>query len=458
MAIRYDTSRSSCGSLSKCEVGDCRQLFSTTRCLGEFRSFCHSRSYGKTDNVTSSDDAGHQHRTRGVAPERPLLLRLEGAPGIMRFAHLVPSLALLVAWPGLQARGQTQHRPLTLLVIHQPSGKMASDSLLAAQPVVRVMDDSGHPVRGIEVLARICSVGDLSSERIRARAAEGNPSPRCIADVTGLVSLRGNVLVQSDSVGDATFKDLTFAGPSGKYRLTFATLHSAQESGDPSGGEQRPRSCGDTSDIMVYDAERASDRSYVAVSAIKSIAGIIPNDEFFEIRGRFRYGPRLFGMASIDVALSNRGSDTVRSTQQALTEAAVSLNYAVSSVGTRRTAITDEYDRTLFVGGVVRVFNTLPYLGAQVGSVENATSAFHGSTFIVGVLHDLSLAPSIVQGDTLVPAQWALFSEFFLRSSTIDFFKTLNLRGAVLLPVFKQKEKLQSRITVSVPVGTLNLF
>ena len=355
MAIRYDTSRSSCGSLSKCEVGDCRQLFSTTRCLGEFRSFCHSRSYGKTDNVTSSDDAGHQHRTRGVAPERPLLLRLEGAPGIMRFAHLVPSLALLVAWPWL-AGPRTDSAPAPHTLGDPPAVRKDGQRLSARRTA--------------------CSPGHGSRE---AMAVTRDASPRCIADVTGLVSLRGNVLVQSDSVGDATFKDLTFAGPSGKYRLTFATLHSAQESGDPSGGEQRPRSCGDTSDIMVYDAERASDRSYVAASAIKSIAGIIPNDEFFEIRGRFRYGPRLFGMASIDVALSNRGSDTVRSTQQALTEAAVSLNYAVSSVGTRRTAITDEYDRTLFVGGVVRVFNTLPYLGAQVGSVENATSAFAGA-------------------------------------------------------------------------------
>jgi hypothetical protein len=64
---------------------------------------------------------------------------------------------------------------------------------------------------------------------------------------------------------------------------------------------------------------------------------------------------------------------------------------------------------------------------------------------------------SVLDGDTLTSRPWNIIADFFLRSSSIDFFKTLNLRGGFLLPL-RSGTRLQSRIVVSVPVGTLNLF
>ena len=109
------------------------------------------------------------------------------------------------------------------------------------------------------------------------------------------------------------------------------------------------------------------------------------------------------------------------------------------------------------MGVQVRIFNTLPYWGAHFGSVEHAGSPFNGSSATFGVLHRMTDTLSVVQGDTLVSEPWNLFADFFLTSSSIAFFKALNLRGGVLLPL-KGGKKLDSRIVVSVPVGTINLF
>ena len=111
----------------------------------------------------------------------------------------------------------------------------------------------------------------------------------------------------------------------------------------------------------------------------------------------------------------------------------------------------------MFAGVMLRVFTTLPYYGVTFGSVEHGASPFQGSTFSLSVLHRMSDTLNVVGVDTVTSTPMNILADFFLRSSTIDFFKTLNLRGGFLLPLHAGS-KLQSRIVVSVPVGTLNLF
>lgn len=344
----------------------------------------------------------------------------------------VKQLVLQTASASLSVSILVVHGPATRVVItRQPSSQIVSDSVLRVQPIVRALDNAGNAREGVEIQSDICYKRTLDSLS-------------CTGSVRG-GALLGNTVIKTDVNGEARFNDLVVQGPDGYYRLVFRIL-----------GGLRDAAGSDTSGLMLYDADRVFDRSYVVISAIKSIAGRIPSDEFFDVRFRYRYHRNVFALANIDVALSNRGTDTVRSNQQALTEAAVSLNWSPLSA-TRLTPVTEERERSLFFGVQLRVFNTLPYWGSHLGSVEHAGSPFTGSSATIGVLHRMADTLGVVGGDTLVSQPWNLFADFFLTSSSIPFFKALNLRGGILLPL-KGGRKLDSRIVVSVPVGTINLF
>lgn len=342
-----------------------------------------------------------------------------GEPGLKQFVFM--------AGEGSQTQPVTvlQGDPTTLLVTRQASPRIASDSPMATQPVVRVLDNAGNPLRGIEVQAKLCY----------GKAAE---NVQCDPLRTGL---SGVTVAKTDTAGEATFTDLAITGPEGYYQLVFRSIT----------GVRRPDVL---SARMLYDPDRLFDHSYVVISAIKSIAGTAPAGEFFDARFRFRYGRNVFALAAFDVNLISRGTDSVNSSQSFLSDGSVSLNLTIL---TRSTPRTTERERSLFAGPMVRVFNTLPYFGANIGSVEHGASPFQGSTFSLALLHRMSDTMNVVSGDTVTSRPWSLLADFFLRSSSIDFFRTLNLRGGFLLPL-RSGSRLECRIVVSVPVGTLNLF
>jgi hypothetical protein len=249
--------------------------------------------------------------------------------------------------------------------------------------------------------------------------------------------LQGTRFTWTDTTGEVEYANLAFSGRAGTYRLLFEAASARNES-----------------DIMRYDPEAESDRSHLVVSAIKSVAGQVPENEFFDIRLRFRYASWLFGLGSIDVALTSRSADSVTAAQGVLAEAAASLNARFWQNAQPR---TDQRDRLLFVGVTGRVFNTLPYYGIQVGSQELAGSAFEGSLFAVALLRRFNSTPYVVDRDTIVAQPTNVFAEFFLRSSRVDFFRMLNFRGGVMLPLARG-QRLHSRIVVSVPVGGIEFF
>ncbi len=389
--------------------------------------------YARLQIVVMGTDARAVHGSAvadsaGVAIFRGLIVY--GSPG---------SRSLLVQAAGSDAEPVVlpveiqQGDAAALLIIRAPSMRIVPDSPLAQQPVVRVVDENENPIPGTEIIAQVCKQPVLRGDSTRA------PQSDCGDTVSA--ELHGKTVVKADEHGEATYTDLAIVGPGGDYRLMFRPLGPyAREAWTYSG-------------VLAYRPGDLSTRSHVVISAIKSITGEVRRDEFFDVRFRFRYDERIFGLANFDVALSSP-DDTAGTAPQLLTEAGASLNYTFRFA---RDPITHLYERGLFVGAVGRIFNTLPYWGVQAGSVEYRGSAFQGSSFAVALLVRMRDSMSVIGSDTIRASPLSVGVDAFLRSSTIAFFKTLNLRIGVLIPV-RQAAKIQSRITIAVPVGTLEFF
>jgi hypothetical protein len=120
-------------------------------------------------------------------------------------------------------------------------------------------------------------------------------------------------------------------------------------------------------------------------------------------------------------------------------------------------AMTDTPERFLYVGAQVRLFNTVPYYGAQLGSVELARSLFNGSSLSIGYITPLEMMPVSIDGDVFRPARNNIAIDGFLRSSGFDFLKFLNVRGTVIVPWDRGRRPV-SRIALAVPVGGLITF
>jgi hypothetical protein len=322
----------------------------------------------------------------------------------------------------------------TLRVIRQPPVRILADSAFQTAPTVKAVDVAGNAVPGVEIHAKLCG---------RRHNEKAPDDPSCLNPRLG-AELAGTLVATTNEVGEAEFKDLSFHGRDGQYYISFdASLYST--TGQP---------VREKSSIFDYNPDDAFDRSYVTISAIKSIAGIIPENEFFDLRFRFRVAPRMHVLASTDLSLTARNTDSVKSTQKSLTEGGVLANLEVHR---RRDPVSDIPERAIYLGGQIKVFNTIPYYGAHIGNVELGGSPFHGSSATFALLYRAYRNTVIVNGDTIQPAPKNLMADFFLRSSRIDFFKVLTIRGSILMPLQKEGQ-LSSRLTIAIPVGQLDIF
>lgn len=331
--------------------------------------------------------------------------------------------------------------PAHIEVVTQPSQHAVSDSLFAVQPIVRVTDNAGNPLEHVDVTAVICTVGSGQVFDSLSTFAAVSGDSACSAFSVGS-ALLGTTVVRTEESGLATFRDLGLSGRRGAYRIAF---HVRGPGVQPTVGTT----------VIFNDPTVVYDRSYVTISAIKTVAGTAPSDEFFDVRFRFKLGPRWSTLADFDVALTNRGTDTVTSKQTALSEASAALGWAVAPPTTD--PVTSVPDRELFVGPLVRVFNSLPYYGVQFGGLELGGSAFQGSSAAVALVHRINNATYFVNGDSLTATPYSIIADAFIRSSKIDFFKALTIRAGVLLPI-ESNGRLTSRITIAVPIGTIDNF
>jgi hypothetical protein len=208
----------------------------------------------------------------------------------------------------------------------------------------------------------------------------------------------------------------------------------------------------------VRTRRRTSGKSFIILSLIKSIAGAIPEDEFFDIRLRFMPSIKnrlpLFSLGSIDVSLSTR-RDTLGEEDRSklLTDA----SYALLIPLERRKPDTLPADRLPFAGAVFKVFNTRSYLGIQAGAMELSGSRLEGSSVTFSLLRDLY--PSGPVDTTLASpqARTNALIEFFLRVPGAQFLDRLRVRGGVLLP-FSDDARPETRIVLSVPIVDLERF
>jgi hypothetical protein len=214
------------------------------------------------------------------------------------------------------------------------------------------------------------------------------------------------------------------------------------------------------------------DANFLNASVIKSIAGEKPADEFFDLKFRMQFkdqpstmdtvldkrgrqriqrhgGWSLFGLTAVDVALSavndSASTDSLRRERKKLTEATLALEFGLPAV-TRISNGKLVRFRRFFLGPMAKVFSTEPYYGVNFGSVELEGSSFRSSYVYGALLRRFYPADSVSSNN--------LFFEFFLRSSSVDFFRVLSLRGGVLFPLGRGSgtDRVTSRIAIEVPI------
>ncbi len=201
-----------------------------------------------------------------------------------------------------------------------------------------------------------------------------------------------------------------------------------------------------------------SDSSAYIVSAIKTIAGEKPQTELFDIFIKFNYTPRLFSLASIDVAIGEDGTDTtgvVGPSSEKLFDAGVSANWFITTKRTRK----------LFIGLNFRTFDSEPYLGVHFGSIE-LDSPLESSFLSVGYLSRVYDVDQAINLKSQVREHMHnLFFEFALHSSELPAIQDLRVKGGILFPLpfwndnpEPRRGDSKVRIAIEVPVGGIKRF
>ncbi len=381
--------------------------------VGNRRALVSAPGGGLTlSNPTSSSDAS------GVV--RFEQLTISGPPGNHTLVVTADTASLSVS---IELKTGA---PSRLKILTEPPSRTLSDSTLKPAIRVRVLDAAGNPVSRQGVAVKF-KWDQRTADRL------GTVQQQATEDQV----LTGTTVVQTDGDGIAAFSDLVISGKAGLYTLEFGS-GSATEKSKP----------------IRYYPDEVHDRSYVIVSGIKSIAGVKPADEFFDLRFRFRVAGAMSALAGIDLALTNRDTDSVGSPQKALTEAYFQVN--LFEFNRRRNPRTDVPERVVGLGPQIRIFNSVPYLGVYAGSVELGGSAFQGSQISLGLLHRFNEKTIVAEGDTVRAEKVNAFADFFIHSGSIAFFKKLNVRGGVLLPLRKGIHSLTSRITIAIPVESID--
>jgi hypothetical protein len=406
-------------------------------------------------SVLAVDEENH------AVPDLAVYARFEGCDvvkentsrgGLASFQHLPATLGKgdhrLIVWAetgefllNLDPVQVDVGNPAIVRVLTYPAPQVWSDTTLTPHPSVQVVDGGGNALGGVRVKANVNfnhGYYDNNKEDRRAWFAK-LLRLRQLRKPNGSPALRGGTIIETDSKGIARFDDLSIFAEEGHYVLHFDLVDNAELQ-----SEQL---------VIANLPQRYLNRSYLSISAIKSIAGVRPDNEFFDIRFRFRMGEALSLLACSDIALANRESDTLRSSQSRLTEATFQPSMQMFTDLDPQTSIPQ---RQVFWGGTVKVFNTVPYYGVHIGGIELGGSPFVGSSFSIAHVWPFEYSDIVIDGNRVKPMN-SLVADFFVRSEMIDFFRVLTIRGSVLLPI-NDANALESRIAVAIPVGGVFKF
>ena len=312
----------------------------------------------------------------------------------------------------------------SIRVAEHPPLLIVPEKEFTPAPAVLVEDAAGNPLVGVrlnvdlveELTCRPATIGTLSGPTTSTSAVDGK----------------------------AAFPGLSILGRAGCYQLRFAS----DAAPDVKPGQSR---------LMTYDAERTYNRNFVIISAIKSVAGIIPSNEFFDLRFRFRFTQRWHVLVNADVGLQRKDVEDkdVKGSQDRIVEAALWANRTYYRVTDN---LTDAPERYAYYGSHIRVFATVPYFGFHAGAVELAKSPFHGSMANIGLSWAPQTMPVKVEQTSVRAAPLNLMLEAFIRSDGLDFFKFLNVKGTLMVPLGERGRRAISRISIGVPIGTITSF
>lgn len=208
-------------------------------------------------------------------------------------------------------------------------------------------------------------------------------------------------------------------------------------------------------------AKDAKEESFFIASAIKSIPslGEVPESEYLDIFIKFRYSSCFFSYGNVDLAFSkvtgnnNTVIDSIKTTQTKLTDAGIFVAWAPIS------GLPNERDLYCAIGA--KLFNTIPYYGFSLGSME-MDGKLHSSYCNVGVMWRWLKTDSLLTQQLNVRSYNAnVYVEFALTTPGIDILKYIRTRVGVLIPINDEKANtndIQTRISFEVPIGKVFTF
>lgn len=217
-----------------------------------------------------------------------------------------------------------------------------------------------------------------------------------------------------------------------------------------------PPELGNLRYLQKLDRRADHNPCFFYIGGIKSVAGIKPSTELFDIFIKFNYWKGAFSFASIDFAFTEKTDDEDEVKPANLTEAGFSLNYVLNKLLKLK-------DRHLFLGFNAKVFDNDPYFGVHFGNLE-MNDALFSSYFTIGYLRRLySINPEENAILDVKEFKHNLFIEFALHSPKLPFIQNMRLKAGILLP-FRDKtgspdvNDMKFRIVLEIPIGGVIRF
>ncbi len=217
-----------------------------------------------------------------------------------------------------------------------------------------------------------------------------------------------------------------------------------------------PPELGNLRYLVKLDLRADQNPCFFYIGAIKTIAGIKPSTELFDIFIKFNYWKGTFSFASVDFAFTEKTDDEAAVKPRNLTEAGFSFNFDLNK-------LLKLQDRHMFLGFSTKVFDNDPYYGVHFGSFETNDTLF-SSYFMVGYLRRWY---RINQKENAIldkkEFKQNLFIEFALHSQKLPFIQNIRLKGGILLPFqdrtgIPNENDIKVRIVIEIPIGKVIRF
>lgn len=221
--------------------------------------------------------------------------------------------------------------------------------------------------------------------------------------------------------------------------------------------------------IISTESKERKNSNFIFISAIRSVAGIKPSSEIFDLNMKFNYGDKSksFSVVGLDLSLSE--TDSSSGSRKMLNEAMFSINrYWMDDA---RFKNIEAYTRIIFYGAGLKVFDTRMYLGGHIGSIEIG-GPFYSSYVIVGYYNYIfgrTVQPFDPTDKIRKPRiyQHNIYTEItFAATDLVDLpvLSNIRLKLGLMIPVAISNDApptaddLLTRLVLEVPIGKIFKF